>query len=284
MTAITDRRYARYGACALALVVLLGGAVSVAAAASTTNVDATAETDRLSPGDTTAIDVVVENADGGVGAFEATVTLSDPGAASVADVTLYGDPSLSNVTERADGVEVSSALADTQDTGRVTIATVVVSADEPGETEVDVTIDVLGDEDGEAYAVDTVDRPTLSVVADDSDEADSSDEDDEATATSVSEAVDDSDDTQDVANDQGGDSIDSDEADGDSTGGEAADGTASSSDGEQAEGGLAADQSAEDRGTVERFATSLPQRPSLLGTLGLLIAVALGTLYRRLRV
>lgn len=154
-------------ALAAAAVVLAGVAVG-AAAATTTDVAVAPASDSLEPGEETVVEVVVEDADGGVGAVNATVTLSDPAVATVENVTLHGDPGLSTVTERADGVEVSAALADTDDSGRVTVATVVVRAERSGETAVEVNVRALGDEDGAKYAVGSVDRPTLSVAGSDS--------------------------------------------------------------------------------------------------------------------
>jgi hypothetical protein len=166
MARTTHRRCVRLGALALALAVVLGAVSGVAAAAGTTSVGVSAEATDVAAGETTAVDIVVEDADGGVGAVEATLTLSDPAVASVADVTFHGDPGLTDVSERDDGVELSAALADTADTGRVTVATVVLSADGAGETAVDVDVESLGDEDGTAYTVDSVDRPTITVAAD----------------------------------------------------------------------------------------------------------------------
>ncbi|WP_144900801.1 hypothetical protein [Halobellus captivus] len=165
MAATTTRRRSHFAACALALVVLLAAAVSVAAAADTTDIAVAPAADGIQSGETTTVDVIVENADGGVGALNASITLSNPDAATIEEVTIHGDPSLENVSERPDGVDVSAALADTADTGEVTIVTVVLRGGSPGETAIDVNTRVLGDEDGSAYTVADTERPTLSVIA-----------------------------------------------------------------------------------------------------------------------
>ncbi|WP_049984765.1 hypothetical protein [Halobellus rufus] len=164
MAATTTRSRSRCAACALALVVLLAAAVGVAAAADTTDLGVAPHTDNVAPGDTTEVDVVVESADGGVGAINASVTLSDPEVATVADVTIHGDPRLENVTDHDDGVEISAALADTEDTGRVTILTLVLRGEASGQTAIDVNARALGDEGGNAYTVAGIERPTVTVA------------------------------------------------------------------------------------------------------------------------
>jgi hypothetical protein len=151
-------------ACTLALVVLFAAAVSVAAAAGTTDIGVSPDADTLEAGENTAVQVIVESADGGVGAINATVTFSNPDVASVETATIHGDPGLESVTERDDGVTVSAALADTDDTGAVTIVTLVVRGESPGTTGIDIDVRALGDEDGTAYDVAEIERPTLSVT------------------------------------------------------------------------------------------------------------------------
>lgn len=150
-------------ACALVFATLFASTVGVAAAAGTTDIEVTAERDTLTSGDTTTVEIVVEDADNGVGALNATVTLSNSDVASVESATIHGDPSLERVTERADGVRLSAALADTDDAGSVTVATVVLRAEKSGQTSVDVNVRALGDEGGVAYSVGNVDRPAITV-------------------------------------------------------------------------------------------------------------------------
>ncbi|MFC6873724.1 hypothetical protein [Halobellus marinus] len=149
--------------CLLTLAVLFASTVGGAAAAGTTDIGVVADRDALAPGEATTVEVVVVDADGGVGALNATVSLSNPDVASVESVTLHGNPDLKRITDRADGVGLSAVLADTEDVGHVIVATVVLRGEEPGRTSVDVDLSVLGDEDGTAYSVGTVDRPTIAV-------------------------------------------------------------------------------------------------------------------------
>ncbi|MDZ5812793.1 hypothetical protein U4E84_15720 [Halorubrum sp. AD140] len=163
MTATGTRSDVRAAACAIAVAALFASTVEVAAAAGTTDIGVAAERDTLESGETTTVDVVVADADGGVGALNATVTLSNPDVASVESASIHGDPGLERVTERADGVRLSAALADTDDVGSVTVATVVLRAEGPGQTSVDADVRALGDEDGETYTVGDVDRPAITV-------------------------------------------------------------------------------------------------------------------------
>jgi hypothetical protein len=193
MTAIGTRSGVRAAACALAFATLFASTIGVAAAAGTTDIGVTAERDALTSGETTTVEIVVEDADGGVGALNATVTLSNPDIASVENVTIHGDPRLERITERDDGVGLSAALADTDDVGSVTVATVVLRAEQPGQTSVDLDVRALGDEDGAAYSVGNIDRPTITVndVSGSSSDAQTSSGsvDDEAASESVDEGA-----------------------------------------------------------------------------------------------
>lgn len=166
MAGSDDTPRTRRAAAVAALVVLLAAAAGVAAAAGSTEIGVSPATDTLTAGETTQVDVVVESADGGVGALNATVTLSNPGVASIEDVELHGNPSLNKVTDRPDGVAISAALADTDDTGSVTVATVVVRGEHAGSTDIRVNVRALGDEDGAAYSVSATERPSLTVTED----------------------------------------------------------------------------------------------------------------------
>ena len=267
MAATTTQRHTRYLACALALLVLAGTAVGVAAAAGTTNVVVSPETDSLEQGDTTTVDLVVESTDGGVGALNATVAFSNPDVASVEDVTIHGDPGVSNATERPDGVALSAALGDTDDTGSVTVATVLVAADEPGTTALDVTVDVLGDENGAAYAVGSVDRPTITVAVDGSGSSEDDSRDDGVTPGDDGSNGDATDGTD-------APSIENDGSNGDDSATEA---PTDERDGDRSVGGSESGQAAGGPVTVERFAASLPGQTSHSAALAV-GAIALGAL------
>lgn len=137
------------------LTVLLVGSLPVAAAAGTTAVTVTPNETVATPGDRVTVDVVVDEARGGVGAWEVHLNLSDGTVADIVDVTLHGDPGLRtiDIAENNDSVYFDAALADTDDAGSVTIATLTLEVTAEGKTRLDLTIDALGDEDGNRYTV-----------------------------------------------------------------------------------------------------------------------------------
>ncbi|OYR51709.1 hypothetical protein DJ74_03285 [Halorubrum sp. Ea8] len=113
-------------------------------------------------------DVVVDNADGGVGAYELTVSLDNSSVASVTDVELGGGPDAKtqNVTFADDGssVTVSAALVNTSDTGSVTIASVTVEGVAEGSSDLSVDVQALGNENGDSYTVTDENGASISVV------------------------------------------------------------------------------------------------------------------------
>ncbi|WP_251343662.1 hypothetical protein [Haloplanus halophilus] len=156
---------------AVVVVTLLVAAATVGAAGATTVRLAAA--DDVAVSETTTVDVVVDDASGGVGAYNVTVALTDPSIASITNVELLGDPSArtSRVDLAADGSSATmvAALTNTADTGDVTIARVTLRGDGPGSTGLDLTVAALGDERGDSYTTDA--RATnLTVLGDGSGE------------------------------------------------------------------------------------------------------------------
>lgn len=177
---------------------LLTAAVTGVAAAGTTAVSLEPAETTAAVGETVAFDVVVENADGGVGAWEATVNLTDGAVAEIAAVRLHGNPGLRTVEIAADNDSVyfDGALANTDDTGAVTIATVELEVTGAGDTGVDLAIEALGDESGNSYTVSRTDGGTLASTsgtsADGTTTADSTEERSTATAADESGTTDES--------------------------------------------------------------------------------------------
>jgi hypothetical protein len=129
-------------------------------------------------GETTTVAVVVESADGGVGAYDLTVAVEDPDVASVVDVAVAGGPGARDVGVAPDGsnASVRAALMDTDDAGEVTVATVTVRGESVGSADLGVSVETLGDERGRAYAV-TAERGASVAVAAAEDSTDRSDDD-----------------------------------------------------------------------------------------------------------
>jgi hypothetical protein len=160
----------------LVTVLLLAAAVSTAGAATPVTVSL-ATADSVTVSETATVDVVVEDVDGGVGAYELTVTLSDASVAQITDVELDGDPGVENVSVASDGssVWIRAALIDTADTGRVTIASLTVRGEDAGDVDFDVTVSALSDEKANNYAPQTS-GAALSVVDTDGSESGSNDD------------------------------------------------------------------------------------------------------------
>jgi PKD repeat protein len=112
-------------------------------------------------------DVVVENANGGVGGATFTVELADASMASITDVQVAGttENTFTDVQFAGDNssVTVETAITDTADSGSVTIGTVTVTGTQDGTTAVDLTVSTLGDESGTPYNVTDVTDASLTV-------------------------------------------------------------------------------------------------------------------------
>ncbi|WP_017342184.1 hypothetical protein [Halorubrum sp. T3] len=140
---------------ALLGLLLLTAATAPAAAATDTSVRLAAAEEPTAVGETTTVAVVVESADGGVGAYDLTVAVEGPDVASVVDVAVAGGPGARDVEIAPDGsnASVRAALMDTDDAGEVTVATVTVRGESVGSADLAVSVETLGDERGRAYAV-----------------------------------------------------------------------------------------------------------------------------------
>ncbi|GGJ06841.1 hypothetical protein GCM10008995_15920 [Halobellus salinus] len=155
----------------------------VRAAAGSTSVRLSPTTATINESRTQTFDIVVSDADGGVGAITTTVTVDDTEVGTITDVSLNGDPGAETIDIADDGSEVfvRAALMDTDDSGSVTVGTLTVEGAGPGTTDIDPTVDSLGDEDGDPYDVGTTPGSSLTVE----DTAESVDLDISADASSV---------------------------------------------------------------------------------------------------
>lgn len=112
-------------------------------------------TQTTSEGETVTYDVVFETADSGVGSYNFTLTSANASVAQFTDVTLNGDPGVSEVNFTTNGsrLSVDVALADTNDTGSVTLATVSVKSINTGTTDLALSVGVVADEQGNSYTI-----------------------------------------------------------------------------------------------------------------------------------
>jgi uncharacterized membrane protein len=124
-------------------------------------------------GVTATYDIVVEDADGGVGAAEVGVAVDDPGVATITDASAVDANASEDVDIAADGssVDLEYAFADTADTGSVTIAT--VSLEGSGAGTANLSLESTGandevlvfDEEGLGYDVTGTNGATVDVQA-----------------------------------------------------------------------------------------------------------------------
>jgi len=126
-----------------------------AAAAGSTSVQLSPTTASINESRSQTFDLVVSDADGGVGAINAEISVDDADIASIRDMKLEGDPGVETVDIESDGSEVfvRAALMDTADTGEVTVGTLTVEGVGAGSTDLDLSVESLGDEDGDPYTV-----------------------------------------------------------------------------------------------------------------------------------
>jgi hypothetical protein len=121
---------------------------------------------QIAAGDTVTYDVVVTDANGGVGAYSLGVDVSNGTVASV-DSGAVNDStgqSLNETTIDGSSATIEAALLDTNDTGSVTIASVTVLGVGPGTTDVTLDVAALGNESGQSYTVESTTDASLEVL------------------------------------------------------------------------------------------------------------------------
>lgn len=152
-------------AAVLALVALCGLLPLSVSAAGSTAVELTPAEATVDVSNSTTLDIVVTNADGGVGAYELTLELAGPDAARITEITRLGDPGIGSAEIASDGgsAAVDAGLMDTADTGAVTVARVTIEGEANGTTAVQLSVEALGDEAGANYDVTETRDATLTV-------------------------------------------------------------------------------------------------------------------------
>jgi hypothetical protein len=167
----TSRRKLAGIALATLLVVSAGAAVAfTASAAGSTTVSVAPDERQVAPGATTTYEVVVENTDSGIGTTNANVGIEDTAVGSITNVTIAGNAANQNVSIAADGSSASfsaiyfgDALPD--DPGGVTIATVTVTGNAAGSSDLSLDVTEISDSAGEVYDVTGTDGASLTVSA-----------------------------------------------------------------------------------------------------------------------
>lgn len=139
----------------VALTIILGVIVAPVGAATTTSIEINPRSTDLAIGETTTIEIVVGQVDGGVGAWAGTVNLSNGEIGEITQVTLHGNPDFKTVdiSPSNDSVYFDSALANTTQTGSVAIVSVTIRGTANGKSKIRLNIDALGDELGNSYTI-----------------------------------------------------------------------------------------------------------------------------------
>lgn len=139
----------------LAFIIVVGTVPMPALGAGATDVELTPASQATGEGQTVTYDVVVTNASGGVGAWEFTASVNNTSAAKITDISLAGSPGQNETSIASDGSSAyaKAALADTDQTGSVTIATITVRGVNEGSAGLSLSVEALGDESGSNYEV-----------------------------------------------------------------------------------------------------------------------------------
>ena len=124
----------------------------------------------IGPGKTTTHEVIVDNADGGVGAGEMAIVVGDPDVATITDVTVMGsgDEQI-DIGENGSRADIQYDSRDTYDSGYFPILEVTVEGQSNGETSLSIEAangsdDVLlFDESGTTYNITETTGTTLNV-------------------------------------------------------------------------------------------------------------------------
>lgn len=135
-----------------------------AGVAGQTSVRLEPDTNQLSVQETTTVQVIATNVDGGVGAYNATVSLDAPHAtitnASVANARFKRV----RVADDGSSVHIAAALMDTADKGAVTIATLTVEGVTAGTSTVSIRVDALADKEGRTYQVASTPETSMTIT------------------------------------------------------------------------------------------------------------------------
>ncbi|WP_217900373.1 PKD domain-containing protein, partial [Halorubrum sp. Eb13] len=172
----TANRYTRTLAVLLATLTVLSMVGGVASAAGVTTLSVSPAQSDLTPGETTTVQVVLDDADGGVGSGQIGIQLSDPAVAEITGISAGESPGNSQPSISNDGssANVLYAFDNTTDTGAVTVLTVTLEGQSPGTTSLSIVspaeaggpdqILEFGDEGGTPYTISQTDSATVTVT------------------------------------------------------------------------------------------------------------------------
>jgi hypothetical protein len=144
---------------------ILAGAAGTATGAGETTVSLAPATDEITTGSTTTVEIIVENASDGVGAVNATISLSTESVATISNVSL--DDSAIAVDVEMNAANTSATVTgyglNTNDTGQIVVGRVSLQGESTGDADVTLQMNALGDESGIDYSVTSTTGTNLSV-------------------------------------------------------------------------------------------------------------------------
>ena len=164
-----------------AMLLLAMGFISPATAASDATIVVQPSETTIDADETATFEVILDPANQGVGAGELAVGVDDESVATIVDAQIGGSPNFSDISWESDNssADVKYALAETVDSGEVTVITVTVQAESPGSTSLSVMETADNDdiklftEQGERYEITSATSTTLFVEEENEDESSS---------------------------------------------------------------------------------------------------------------
>ncbi len=149
------------------------GSTAVVSGAGGTEVRLSPAAESIDPGATVEYELVVGEASGGVGTFNATVSLNDSSVATIESVRYADSPAYAKQPDGGASVQLAATGMNTLQSGPVELATVTVQAENPGAIGLSVNVAALGDENGSAYSVTGTEGRILTVEGQTDDENES---------------------------------------------------------------------------------------------------------------
>lgn len=113
-------------------------------------------TSGVSAGDNTTVDIVIDDADGGIDSFDATVNVSNTSVAAIQNATFVagGSNATTTITTTNESVHFNASQLETTQSGSVTIATVTLSGVSTGATDLTVSVESMTNSTGANYSID----------------------------------------------------------------------------------------------------------------------------------
>ncbi|KAA9401004.1 hypothetical protein Har1131_20475 [Haloarcula sp. CBA1131] len=139
------------------------GSTAVVSGAGGTEVRLSPAAESVDSGATVEYELVVAEASGGVGTFNATVSLNDSSVATIESVRYADSPAYAKQPDGGASVQLAATGMNTLQSGPVELATVTVQAENSGTVGLSVSVAALGDENGSAYSVTGTEGRVLTV-------------------------------------------------------------------------------------------------------------------------